>query len=162
MPDSSTAPPLGVVVDNPAMTVDKLIQDYVALRDKKKLIQERHVQELAPFNAMMARVEGYLLEALNRAGVENMRGKHGTVFKSIRTSATVREWGLALAYILEHKLYHLFEARVAKKAAYDVIKETGEPIPGVETSAEVCVNVRRAGEKPEPNNGNNGNNGNKE
>lgn len=157
MPDT-TQSMLTIAVDNPQMTVDKLIQDYVALRDKKKLIQDRHAQELAPFNAMMSRVEAYLLESLNRAGVESMRGQHGTAYKSVRTSAVVREWGETLPYILDHRLYHLLEARVAKNAAFDVIRETGEPIPGVETSSEVCVNVRRAGEKPAASS----NNGNKE
>lgn len=141
--------PLTLAVDNPAHTVDKLIQDYVALRDKKKAIQERHQQELLPFNSMMARVEGYMLEALNRAGIESMRGKHGTIYKSMRTSAVVRDWPLTLAFIKAHDAWHMLEARVAKNAAFEVIKETGEPIPGVETSAEVTVNVRRAGEKPE-------------
>lgn len=157
MPDNTSN--LSIAVDNnPMMTVDKLIQDYVALRDKKKLLQEQHARELAPFNAMMSRVEAYLLESLNRAGVESMRGQHGTAYKSVRTSAVVREWGETLPYILEHRLYHLLEARVAKNAAFDVIRETGEPIPGVETSSEVCVNVRRAGEKPAASS----NNGNKE
>lgn len=157
MPDSMTTPLTVISVDNPTMTMDKMIADYVALRDKKKALQERHQQELLPFNQMMARVEAYMLETLNRAGVESMRGKHGTVYKSVRTSAVVRDWPLTLDFIKDHHAYHLLEARVGKNAAFDMIKETGEPIPGVETSAEVCVNVRRAGEKPATSN-----NGNKE
>lgn len=152
MPDTTGT--LAIAVDNPQWTVDKLIQDYVALRDKKKALQERHQQELLPFNTMMARVEAYMLEALNRAGVESMRGKHGTIYKSLRTSAVVRDWPLTLDFIKAHAAWHLLEARVGKNAAYDMIKETGEPIPGVETSAEVTVNVRRAGEKPVASNGN--------
>lgn len=136
------------VLEKPHMTVDAMIESYVKLRDKKKSIEDRHKQELAPFRETMDQLEGWLLEAMNQAGLDSMKGQHGTAFKSTRTSAVVREWQATLAYIREHDAWDLLEARVAKTTAFNIIKETEAPIPGVETSTEVVVNVRRAGEKP--------------
>jgi hypothetical protein len=128
----------------PGMTPDAMIEKYVKLRDRKKAIEERHKQELAPFNDLMSRLEGWLLEALNAANLSSMRSPHGTAFKSDRTSAKVTDWQQTLAFIRANNAWDLLEARVSKNAALDIIKETKQPIPGVETSVEVVCNVRRA------------------
>lgn len=136
------------VADRPAstttMTADTMIQKYVQLRDLKKAREDRFKQELAPINDMMTKLEGYMLEALNAANLSSMRSPHGTAFKSLRTSAKVLDWAATLGFIREHDAWDLLEARVAKKAAFDIVEETQQAIPGVETTSEVCVNVRRA------------------
>lgn len=135
------------VMDKPYMTVDSVIENYVRLRDKKKAVEDRHKQELAPFRETMDQLEAWLLEALNQAGLDSMKSPHGTAFKSTKSSAVVRDWQATLDYIRRNEAWDLLEARVAKTTAIGIIKETNQPIPGVETSFEVCVNVRRAGEK---------------
>jgi len=120
-----------------------MIERYVKLRDKKKEIEARHKDELAPFNDALKRLEGFMLEALNQSGLDSMKSAHGTAFKSTRTSATVKDWPLTLAFIREHQAWDLLEARVAKTVAYQIMADTKAPIPGVETSAELTVNVRR-------------------
>jgi hypothetical protein len=126
------------------MTVDTMIEKYVQLRDRKKLKEDEHKAELAPFNEALSRLEGYMLEALNQAGLDSMKSPHGTAYKSTRTSAKVIDWVTTLNYIKENNAWDLLEARVSKLAAQEIIKETKLPIPGVETSSELCVNVRRA------------------
>lgn len=128
----------------PAMTAEMMIEKYVALRDKKSEIEKRHVAELAPYRDVMSQLEGWLLEALNQAGLSSMKAPSGTAYKSTRTSAKVIDWPLVLAFIREHNAWDLLEARVSKLAAEAIITETNHPIPGVETSSELCVNVRRA------------------
>jgi hypothetical protein len=49
-----------------------------------------------------------------------------------------------LGFVRAKEAWDLLEARVSKLAAQELIKETKLPIPGVETSSEVVVNVRRA------------------
>jgi hypothetical protein len=135
------------VLEKPRMSVDAVIENYVKLRDKKKSIEERHKAELAPFKETMDQLEGWMLEALNNAGLDSMKSSHGTVYKSTRTSAVVREWQATLDFIRANNAWDLLEARVSKLATFAIIKDTNAPVPGVETSTEVVVNVRRAGEK---------------
>jgi hypothetical protein len=125
------------------MTLDSMIQRYVALRDKKEAIQEKHKTELAPVNEFLSQLEAHMLEAMNQQGLQNVKSPHGTAFKVTRTSATVSDWEQFLAYVRNNEAWDLLERRVAKLAAQAVIEETQTPIPGVETSSEVCVNVRR-------------------
>lgn len=126
------------------MTVDAMIEKYVKLRDKKKEIADAHAAQIAPFDAAMDRLEGYMLEALNASGLSSMKSVHGTAYKSLRTSAKVIDMGDFLGYVRTNNAWDLLEARVSKLAAQQVITETKKPIPGVETSSETCVNVRRA------------------
>lgn len=131
-------------VERPRLTADAMVERYVRLRDRKKEIEARHKEELAPYNEGMKLLEGYMLEALNQAGLSSMRSPHGTAYKSTRTSATVKDWPLTLAFIRERNAWDLLEARVSKLVAFQIMSDTSEPIPGVETSAEEVVNVRRA------------------
>ena len=124
--------------------VDQLIDSYVKLRDRKKQLEDQHKQTLAPYNDALSRIEGHLLEAMNATGLSSMKSAHGTAYKSMRTSAKVVDWAATLTYVRENNAWDLLEARVSKLAAQEVIKETNKPIPGVETTSELCVNVRRA------------------
>lgn len=127
-----------------AMTLDKAIMAYVRVRDRKKDIEARHVEELAPVNQMLERLEAYMLDLMDQAGLQSIKSPHGTAFKSRRTTAKVLEWDATLGYILEYEAWDLLERRVSKKAVEAIIEETQQPIPGVEVSTEIVINVRRA------------------
>lgn len=132
------------VTTRPSMTPDTMIEKYVKLRDRKNELEEKHKQELAPFKQLMDELEGWLLEALNAADLQSMRSPHGTAYKSIRTSATVRERQAFLDYVIANQAWDLIESRCNKTTAFGIIEETKQPIPGVDTTSEVVVNVRRA------------------
>lgn len=134
------------VLDKPksSMTLDKAIASYVAIRDRKGDMEKRHAEELAPINQMLDRLEAFMLDAMNEAGLQSIKSPHGTAFKSKRTSAKVTDWDLTLPFIREHEVWELLERRVSKKAAEAIIEETQLPIPGVDMTTEIVVNVRRA------------------
>lgn len=122
---------------------DELIRTYVALRDKIRDIEKAHVEQLRPYREALAYREANLLEALDRAGLQHMKSPHGTAFKSVRTSAKVVDWPATLGYIREREAWDLLEARVSKTAAVAITEDTKQPIPGVEISSELTINVRR-------------------
>jgi hypothetical protein len=126
------------------MTADDMINKYVRLRDKVKDIKAQHTEQLAPYAEAMNTLEGWMLEAMNQAGLKSMKSVHGTAYKSTRVSTKVLDWTETLTYIRQHEAWDLLEARVSKSAAAVVVEETGAPIPGVETTSEIVVNVRRA------------------
>lgn len=128
----------------PRMSADDMITKYIRLRDKVKEIKARHTDELKPYGEAMGMLEGWMLESMNTAGLKSMKSPHGTAYKSLQTSAKVVDWTATLSYIRENEAWDLLEARVSKTAAQTVIEETKQPIPGVETSSEIRVNVRKA------------------
>lgn len=135
MPDGSTT-----VV----MSAADMIAKYIQLRDKKKEIEDKHKEELRPYNNLIEKLDGMLMHELERAGVDNMKCDAGTVFKSTSTSVGVQHWPETLKYIQENEAWDLLEARVSKTAAKAIIEETGQPIPGVSVSEAIVLRVRRS------------------
>lgn len=135
------APPLG---PSPGFTPDIMVEKFVALRDKVAEIKKRHSEELAKYNLAMGTLEAWLLDALNKAGVDSMRAPKGTFYKTTHSSVTVNRWSQTLEYIQEHEAWELLEARVSKTAVEAIIADTGQSIPGVVISRATSLNVRRA------------------
>lgn len=128
---------------SPTLTTERAIEKYIEMRDKIAALKKQHIQELAPFNLAKDTLEAWLLEDLSNANVEAMRATTGTVYKSVRTSATVSEWSKTLEFIRTRDAWELLEARVSKLAAEAILNETQAPIPGVNITREVILNVRK-------------------
>lgn len=128
----------------PALTLDTMVEKYVALRDKVTVLKKEQTDALAPYNVAMGQLEAMMLDTLNQTGAESTRTAHGTVYKTSRTSTKVTEWGATLDFIRSKECWELLEARVSKTAAEAIIQETQQPIPGVTTSREIAIGVRRS------------------
>jgi hypothetical protein len=128
----------------PAATVDQMVAKYVSVRDAKSALKKRHAEEIAKYDNAMETLELWMLEMLNNLQVESMRTNHGTAYKTVRTSAKVMDWPQTLQFIKDTDAWELLEARVSKLAAQAIIDDTKLPIPGVDVTSEVVVNVRRA------------------
>lgn len=135
---------MGETVERPRMTMDNMIEKYVKIRDKKKVLEDQHKEAMKPYTDALAKLEAYMLEAMHQSGLKSMKSPHGTAYQAVRTSAKVTDWAAALGYIREHDAWDLLEARISKLALQELTETTKETVPGVETSSEVVVNVRRA------------------
>jgi len=135
---------MDAAAERPRMTVDSMIEKYVQLRDRKKAMEDQFKLTIKPYSDALERLEGFMLEAMNQSGLKSMKSAHGTAYQAIRTSAKVTDWPAALGYIREHEAWDLLEARISKLALQELTETTKDVVPGVETSSEVVVNVRRA------------------
>jgi hypothetical protein len=127
-----------------AMTTPVAIEKFVAIRDKIAEIKKRHTEELSRYNLALATLEAWLIDDLNKAGVDSMRATHGTIFKTERTSCRVSDWSATLDFIRQNEAWDLLEARVSKTAAQAIVEDIKAPIPGVVIDSEYVLNVRRA------------------
>jgi hypothetical protein len=121
------------------MNADKIIERYVALRDRKAEVEAKHKEELMPLREQLELCEAALQKLMNDAGVKQLKGDHGTAFVKEQVSAKVTAWDDTLRYIQEQEAWDLLERRVNKT----VVMEAEEEIPGVEISRRLTVNVRR-------------------
>lgn len=123
-------------------TLDDVVAGYVRLRDQKKELQSRHKEELAPLNAKMETMEGWLRRELDKQHAESIRTDKGTVFKHVRTSATVRDWESTLNFIRSTQSWDLLERRISKLAVEERAEE-GIEVPGVAITRDITVQIRR-------------------
>lgn len=123
--------------------MDEMCRKFVALRDQLAALKKEQAKQLLPFAVAMDTLNVWMLAELNATKVESARTLSGTAYKTLRTSATVEDWAQVLAFIREHEAWELLEARVSKLAVQAIMEETQQAVPGVKTSQEVIVNVRR-------------------
>ena len=135
---------MDTAVEEPVIQTDELGEKYIALRDKKKAMDDAHKAKLSKLTDLMDRIEAVLLEEFQRTGAESVRTKAGTAFKSKRTSATVADWDAVLNFIVENNLWAMLEHRVAKTVVEEYKTEHGDLPPGVNWREELTINIRRS------------------
>lgn len=126
---------------------DTRTAQYVKLRDRIKEITDKHAEELKPFKEAKELLEQYFLAELERMNVSSVKGGHGTVYKTMRASATVADGAAFRAYVEETGAWELCDIRANAPAVRDFIEANGTPPAGVNFSNTVTVGCRRAGEK---------------
>lgn len=162
MPDAAAAP---------QYTIDQVMQIYQEAKEALELLAKRHAEELEPLNKRMDLTKAWMLDYLNKQGLENARTAHGLAYKSNVMSATVDPeggWNNLLEYIFKdgitrvldaieggmtdrEALVKFFEApalsllnRAVNKTAVKEMLEQGVQVPGVKIATVTNLNVRRA------------------
>lgn len=128
----------------PPMTTANLVEKYVLLRDRMKLLRKQHTDQLAPYADAMSQIELLLMAALNQAGVEQMRAPAGTFFKTKTSTVKVTNFDALLDYVRENNAWELLPPAVSKPAVDAHFEDTQTLPPGVEITRTVEVNVRRS------------------
>lgn len=120
-----------------------MVEKYIALRDARALLDSAYKLKKAPLDAAMDKIEAAILAQFEASQIESVRTEGGTAYKSKKTSATVADWDLVLAYIKANDLWQMLEQRVSKKAVEEFVEAHSDLPPGINWREEVTINVRR-------------------
>lgn len=130
------------------MSLVQLIDTYIKLRDRKRLMESQHKEAIKPFIKTMEEIEGHLLVLMEQEGVNSLNTDGGTAYQSLKKRATIRDGEAFNEFVIENKAWHLVDWKANANAVFDHIEaNNGTPPPGVNPSSYVAVNVRRPGEK---------------
>lgn len=124
--------------------LDTLTERVIRLRDAIKEAERKHKEKIAPAKEMLEQMENNLLAELNKLGITKFGGKHGTVFKSNRNSATIADGSVFRDYVITNGVWDLVDWRANATAIAEHITEHHVPPPGVNFATIVTVNVRRS------------------
>ena len=122
------------------MNIDEIVAKFMHL---KSLKAERE-GEIKQIEVVMDKVRSKLLEHFQNTGVELIRTEAGTVYKSVRTTASVADWDVFLESVKKNELWHLLEHRCSSKEAENYVSVHDEPPPGVNLSRVATINIRRS------------------
>ncbi len=125
-------------------TIDALVERYIKLRDRKQELKAGYEASVANIDAAMTRVEAHLQGTLNDLGAESMRTAFGTVYQSVRTSASCADWDSLLPWIQGGGHWSALEHRVSKSFVEAYKNENNDLPPGVNWSETRTVNIRRS------------------
>lgn len=89
-------------------------------------------------------IENRLLESMQEAGTNIIRGAKATVSISETTRPSIFDFDAFSKFVLRRKALHLFERRVAANAYRELKEELGgKTIPGISEFTQQRLNVRK-------------------
>jgi hypothetical protein len=130
------------------LNINKLCEQYVALRDRKRVMESEHKAALAPYNKIMGELESKMLGYLQQAGIDHVATPSGTAYQITKPSATIRDGAAFRQWVVETASYQIVDWRANANAVSDFIADNDGTIPpGVNYSTRTSVNFRRPNEK---------------
>lgn len=125
------------------LTLAQLTQKYIDLRNRKKEIEGRHDEELAPYRTAMSQIETLALDYLNQQAVTSLKTEGGTCFKVTRSSYKIADAEVFLKFVEDSGRADMLEKRPAK-SVIDEYVESGSPLPpGLDLNASTTVQFRK-------------------
>lgn len=135
--------------DVPSAPIDlgKLIDRFVALRDRKRELEAEHKAVLQPYDKLMDEIGAKLLKYMQDNNFDHVAAPGGTAYQTTRPSATIRDAAAFREYVIEQGMFDLVDWRANAKMVFEFIDSNGFIPPGLNTSSFTKVNVRRPNEK---------------
>jgi len=124
--------------------LQKWIGGYIKLRDKKSEMEERHREEMAPINELMAKIEAQMLEHMSEEGATSIKTEAGTAYRTTRTSTSVADRSAFMGFVIENEAWEFLESRANKSAVVAYKEEHDDLPPGLNWREQVVVNFRRS------------------
>jgi hypothetical protein len=119
------------------MKIGPLIDKMKENRDARGELNDK-IKEL---EAEYARLEGLLMEAMDKEGVTKSTGGAATASISTSIVPQVEDWDEFYKYIHKHKFYHLLERRPSAAGCREIMEEK-KKLPGVVPFVKRKINLR--------------------
>lgn len=131
---ATPAPPVGI---------DVRIQQYIKLRDKIKSEDDAHKKKMEPYRELLETLNGVMLNHLTAIGGDSVRTENGTVYKTVKKSASLEDADSFKRHVIGTEAWELLDWKANAKAAEDFALENGVLPPGVKYTTTTVVGVRR-------------------
>jgi hypothetical protein len=119
------------------------VSDYIKLRNGLAKMKAEHKQREDRIRDAMDTIEKLMLEEFNNTGVDSVKTKAGTAYRTILTSASVTDKQAFMDFVLGGN-QDLLDARVNKTNALAYTEENDELPPGVKITRLAKVNIRQS------------------
>ena len=119
------------------------VSDYIKLRNGLAKMKAEHKQREDRIRNAMDTIEKLMLEEFNNTGVDSVKTKAGTAYRTILTAASVTDKQAFMDFVLGGN-QDLLDARVNKTNALAYTEENDELPPGVKITRLAKVNIRQS------------------
>ncbi len=127
--------------------LDKWIQQYLALRDRIKKIEESK----KPYTEAMEALNGMMQSFLDESGSESIKTKFGTCYSSVRYSASLADAKAFMDYVISNEAFELLDRKANTTAVKAFVEENSTLPPGCNLTALRTVGVRSPTKKGDEN-----------
>lgn len=128
-----------------AEDINKRVEQYVALRDIVRGIDEKWEGEKKKYTTLMEEVAGRIQKFMSENNItDNLKTASGTCYVSTRYSASVQDGEAFMKFVAQGN-FDMIERRANATAVKDYVKANNQLPPGVNLSAIQSLGVRRPG-----------------
>lgn len=129
-----------------ALTVDTVVEKYIALRDKRSTLKKAYDEEDSKYKDAMEKCEAWLLAQANTLGVDNFTIKGvGTAIKGRSMQVSCKDWKAFHDFVKENDQLDMFERRISRNVLKQYMEAHEDTIPpGLDVIFEQTMTVRRS------------------
>lgn len=132
-------------MDLSGVPLEKLVERFAALRDRKKAMEVEQKKALEPIEKAMETLEFFMLKHLNDAGATSSKTAHGTAYIYKHKTGTIVDFDALWEHVRENDMPEVFQRRLSLSEV-DAYNEThpDTPVPGVQIETTRTVRVRKS------------------
>lgn len=124
--------------------IETRIGQYVQLRDKIKAEDDAHKEKMKPYREALEKLNGVLLDHLNKIGGDSVKASTGTVYRTVKKTASLEDADSFMRHVIGSEAWELLDRKANATAVEDFVKENGVLPPGVKFNTTQVVGVRRS------------------
>ena len=126
------------------ITADKLVSIYIKLRDKRAQALKAFEELDTELKTQQDMVYDKLQEMLKEIGADNIKTKHGTVTRTIKTRYWTSDWASMFQFIKDNDAMYLMEQRIHQTNIKKFLEENPDQLPiGLNSDSRYTVSVRK-------------------
>jgi len=127
------------------VTADKLVSIYIKLRDKRAQALKAFEELDTELKTQQDMVSDKLQEMLKEIGADNIKTKHGTVTRTIKTRYWTSDWASMFQFIKDNDAMYLMEQRIHQTNIKKFLGENPDQLPiGLNSDSRYTVSVRKS------------------
>ena len=126
-----------------AKTVEKAIQDFIALRDARDALKAEYTRRDEALVALQGRIEGWLLQQAETLQSDQFSVAAGTAFKKTTDKYSISDAEVFYSWVNEVGAAEMLQRRVSPEAVKGYMAEEGALPPGISSVREVTMQIRR-------------------
>jgi hypothetical protein len=124
--------------------IEECVEQYVKLRDAISKADENHKIKTSGAREYLELLGGAMRDKLTDIGADSAKTPAGTVYKTIKKSATVADGSVFRKYVVDNAAFDLVDMRANAPAVSEYVSQNGGIAPpGLNYSTRVEVGVRR-------------------
>lgn len=124
--------------------VERIVADYVTLRDTISDKEEAHKEEIAVLKAQLDELAATLLDVCAEQNIDSMRTPAGTASRRVTTRYWASDWESMYRFINEHNAPWLLEKRISNNMMQQFLEnEPDLTPPGLQADRKFVISVRR-------------------
>ena len=127
-----------------AVSVDKLVNAYTKIRDKRSELTSKYKEEEGKLREQQDRVKLALLEYCKEHEVDSVRTASGLFYRTVKQRYWTSDWESMHKFIMDNEVPEFFEKRLNQTHVRQFIEENPDLVPaGLNVDSEYAISVRK-------------------